>query len=278
MKTSNRLTRRSFFAAAAAVPLAAAPAKKIPVGLELYSVRKELAEDLMGTVRAVAEMGYDGVEFYSPYYKWTTAYAKDVRKLLDDLGIECYSTHNSHQYFTAENLPHAIELNEIIGSKLISMASAGKRETLDDWRQVAELLSEAAPTLASAGMRAGYHNHQVEFRLLDGQRPIELIAAGTPKSVMLQLDVGTCVEVGQDPVAWIKKNPGRFSSVHCKEWDADKGYRVLFGDGDAPWKDIFAAAESVGGVEQYLVEQEGYDLPALETAKICLANFRKLHG
>src|SRR6266481_6709368 len=111
MISPDSFSRRSFLALSAAVPLAPAMAKSkhIPVGLELYSVREQLKQDLMGTVRGVAKMGYEDVEFYAPYFEWTPAYAKDVRKLLDDLGIRCLSTHNSSTYFTVENLPHAIE-------------------------------------------------------------------------------------------------------------------------------------------------------------------------
>ena len=93
-----------FVAMSAAAPLAFAGNKKVPIGLELYSVRDEMKKDLMGTVRRVAKMGYQGVEFYSPYFDWTTDYAKEVRKLLDDLGIRCYSTHNGPQSFTSEGL------------------------------------------------------------------------------------------------------------------------------------------------------------------------------
>ena len=110
---------------AAPIALAAPRGKGIPVGLELYSVRDELKQDLFGVVRAVAKMGYQDVEFFSPYFDWTPAYAKEVRKLLDDLGMPCYSTHNSASSFTPENLPRAIELNQILGCKHIVMASAG---------------------------------------------------------------------------------------------------------------------------------------------------------
>ncbi|MEO7649215.1 MAG: sugar phosphate isomerase/epimerase, partial [Bryobacteraceae bacterium] len=93
--------------------------------MELFSVREELSKDLFGTVTAVAKIGYQGVEFYAPYFQWTPAYAKEVRKLLDDLGIVCFSTHNGSSSFTPENLSKAIELNTILGSKLVVMASAG---------------------------------------------------------------------------------------------------------------------------------------------------------
>jgi sugar phosphate isomerase/epimerase len=97
--------------------------------------------------------------------------------------------------------------------------------------------------------------------------------------VMLQLDVGTCIEAGSDPVAWIRSNPGRIRSLHLKEWSPEpgKGYSVLFGEGVADWKAIFAAAESVGGAEYYLIEQEGSRFPELETAKKCLEAFHSAH-
>ena len=98
--------------------------------------------------------------------------------------------------------------------------------------------------------------------------------------MVLQLDVGTCVEAGVDPIEWIKKNPGRFASIHCKDWSKDPavGFKALLGEGDSPWKKIFAAAEKSGGVESYLVEQEGSRFTAFETAEKCLAAFRKIHG
>ncbi len=277
MKSRNTISRRSLLAMAAAAPLAPAmAAKKVPVGLELYSVRDQLKEDLPGTVRAVAQMGYEGVEFFSPYFSWTSDYAMEVRKLLDDLKIRCFSTHNGAASFEPENLSKAIELNQIIGSRLIVMASAGRVNGLDGWKAVADRLNAAAEKLKPLNMRAGFHNHQTEFRPIEGQKPIELLAARTTRDVVLQLDVGTCVEAGSDPVAWINKNPGRIRSIHLKDWSKERGYKVLLGEGDAPWKKIFQAAEKTGGVEQYLVEQEGSDYPPMETAERCLAAFRKL--
>lgn len=279
MISSKHLSRRSFLAVAASTPLlsTAAP-KKIPVGLELYSVRDLLAKDDVGTVRAVAKMGYQDVEFYAPYYDWTPEKAKEMRKVLDDLHITCWSTHNGPKSFSPDGIQKAIDLNGILGSKFVVLASAGQLKTLDGWRGVAETLTKASEKMHSAGLRVGYHNHQFEFKPLEGKRPIEVIAANTPKSVMLQLDAGTCVEVGSDPVAWINANPGRINCIHCKDWSPEKGYKVLFGEGKVPWKPLFAAAEKTGGVEFYLIEQEGYSLPPLETVDKCLANFKRIHG
>ena len=264
----------------AAVPLAAAVAqsKQIPVGLELYSVRNALEKDLMGTVRGVAKMGYQCVEFYAPYYDWTTEYARQVRAELDELGIHCYSTHNGLKSFTPEGIGKAIDLNKTLGTRYIVLAHPGEVSGLDGWKRVAEALNGANDTLKGKGLHAGYHNHDAEWKPVGGQKPMELLAATLDKSIMLQLDVGTCLAAGSDPVAWTNQNPGRIRSMHVKDWSPEKGYKVLTGEGITPWKKLFATAEKTGGIEYYLIEQEGSDYPEMETAQRCLAAFHKLHG
>jgi len=279
--TKTLWSRRSFVAASALLPFALrGPASAVPVGLEMYSVRDELKRDPAGTVRAVAAMGYQGLEFYAPYFDWTPAEAKDMRKLLDDLGIRCFSTHNDSSFLGGEKLQRTIELNLILGSKYAVVASAHPKPGPDAWREVADMLNSAADALEPHGLKTGYHNHQPEFRVTDGRRPMDILAKNTKPSVMLQLDVGTCLEANANPVAWIQVNPGRIRSMHCKDWSADpaKGYSVLFGEGDADWKALFQAAEHGGGIEYYLVEQEGSRYAELETAKRCLEAFRKTHG
>src|SRR6185369_5001741 len=162
--SSMSLSRRSFLTAAAMIPWAfrAGSSVRIPIGLELYSVRDALQKDPEATVRAVADMGYECVEFYGPYYEWTEPQAKQMRKLLDDLG----------------NGP-------------------------DRWRALADSLNAAAEQLDASGLKVGYHNHEPEFTALSGTRPIEVLAKNTKSSVMLQLDVGTCLKAGSDPAAWI---------------------------------------------------------------------------
>jgi|tagenome__1003787_1003787.scaffolds.fasta_scaffold20777943_1 sugar phosphate isomerase/epimerase len=340
---ANQLSRRSFLALSAAAPFALrsglAPAKTPPIGIELYSVRNALKQDPQGTVRAVAQMGYQCVEFFSPYYEWTEAQAKDMRKLMDDLGIRCYSTHNDAGNLKKENIEKTRALNTILGCKYVVVASANPAELAKngaasggasgannnatngataaanggttgavkaavndpakaaasgavneaasgsvnaaaDWSLVADLLNAGDELLAPSGLKVGYHNHEKEFTPVEGKRPIETIAAQTKKSVMLQLDVGTCIQAGSDPVAWIKQNPGRIHSLHLKDWspEPDKGFKVLFSEGTANWKDIFAAAESVGGAEYYLMEQEGSRLSEMETAKACLDAYKKVRA
>jgi len=282
MTIPNSVSRRTFLALAGTLPLAARAAfaaSKIPVGLELYSVRNSLSTDLMGTVRSVAKLGYEVVEFYSPYLQWTPQQAADVRKLLDELGVTCPSTHNGANVFTPEGIQKAIDLNQAIGSKAIILASPGPVKTLDDWKALTDRMTATSEKLRPLGMVAGFHNHQLEWKPVDGQRPMDIIASRTPKDFVLQLDVGTSVEAGADPVAWIKANPGRIRSLHCKDWSKEKGYALNFGEGESPWAGIFQAAESGGGVEYYLIEQEAGPVEEqLKRAGECLANWKKIKG
>jgi len=279
MSAPMEITRRSFVALSAALPFsikAFAQKSPIPIGLELYSVRDALKQDLEGTVRAVAGLGYQCVEFYAPYFEWTEARAKGMRKLLDELGVRCYSTHNDQKIFSADNINRARDLNLVLGTKYLVLAYSEPKGNLDGWKAIAEQLNFAAERLEPAGLKPGYHNHQAEWKAVDGIRPMDVLAKQTKASVMLQLDVGTCLEAGADPVAWIHSNPGRIHSLHLKDWSSDpsKGYQVLFGEGDAKWKDIFVAAESVGGAEYYLLEQEGSRFGEVETAKRCLQAYK----
>jgi sugar phosphate isomerase/epimerase len=304
-RNQGTLSRRNFLAASTMIPalagasgaavstLGAAEAssgaapKKTKIGLELYSVRGEMGKDLPKTLNEVGKMGYEVVEFYSPYFGWKPAYAKDVRAQLDDLGMRCLSTHNGFESFTPpEKMAHAIELNQILGCRYMILAGApGKPGDVDGWKKLCEKLTTAVEDLKAHGLKAGYHNHQSEWaKLENGQRIMEVMAANTPADFVLQLDVGTCEEAGVDPVAWVKANPGRIKMMHLKDWAPnkdgakEKGYRVLFGEGITPWKELIAAAETVGGAEYFLIEQEGSRYSELETAKRCLDNWKAMMG
>ena len=283
---TGAITSQESLNASAAEPASPEPPKKHRIGLELYSVRGELTRDLPNTLKTVASFGYEVVEFYSPYFKWTPAYTKDVRAQMDDLGLRCYSTHNGFESITpGDNLAHTIELNQILGTRYVILASAPRGTSgVDGWKRLSEKFTIAVEQLEPHGLAAGYHNHQTEWaKLENGQRIMEVIADNTPKQFVLQLDVGTCEEAGADPVAWVKANPGRIKIMHLKDWTpgggaGEKGYRVLFGEGITPWKELMAAAESVGGLEYFLVEQEGSRFSEFETAKKCLENWKKMFG
>ncbi len=257
-----------------------------PIGIELYALRTELARDLPNTLRTTKQLGYELVEFYAPYMSWTQPYARDVRMMLDDLGLECRSTHNAlTSLVPGDAMTKAIELNQILGARYVVLASPSFTQgSADQYKTLTDQLAASVALLAPHGLMAGYHNHDEEWTpLANGIRPMDFIANNTPADFMLQLDVGTCVKAGADPVAWVKAHKGRIRSVHLKDWasgtDAqEKGFRVLFGEGTSPWKSLIAALESGGGVEFYLMEQEGSRYSEFDTARRCLETWKKMRS
>jgi sugar phosphate isomerase/epimerase len=292
------MSRRTFLTLSAAAPFAAsalsafqAP-RKVPIGLELYSVRTSLgapfapnpnAIGLTATITAVAKMGYQVVEFFAPYSQWTPDQAREVRKLLDDLGLTSRSTHNNAGYLSPENLQKTIDLNKALGNSYLIVASlGGATNAADTWKKFGDDMSAVMEKLRPLGMAAGFHNHQTEWKPIDGdKRAMDILAASTPKDFVLQFDVGTCVDAGQDPVAWVTANPGRIKSMHLKDWGAGqgRGYAVAFGEGDVKWAPILDAGEKTGGVEYYLIEQEQAGAAGdIAMAQHCMDNWKKLRG
>ncbi len=274
------MDRRTFLAAGAAAGLLQGAFKK-PVGLELYSVRKEFVKDMAGTIKAVGKMGYEGVELFGSYADWTPAQAKEAYTMIKDAGMKCWSAHTGAKYFTPEHLDRVIELNSILESKYMIMSSAGKVDGIDGWKKVAVSLNTAAEKLKKVKKGTGFHNHASEFMPLNGQKPIEVLAKETVKDVVLQLDVGTCIEAGTDPIAWIKANPGRIRSLHMKDWkrglpNPHDGYKVLIGEGETDWKAVVNESLKTGGAEHLLIEQEGSRFSEFETAQKCIENFKKI--
>jgi len=275
------LSRRNFIglgmASLAAGPLGligrAAAAARIPIGLQLYSVRHDCDKDLPGTVAAVAKMGYSGVEF-AGYYKRS---AKELRQMLDDNGLKCCGTHIGLETLLGDALPATIEFNQAVGNKFLIVPGLAEERTSSRkaWRETARIFDELAEKVRAHGMRVGYHNHSIEFKPLDGEMPWDTFFGNTRKDVIMQVDFGNCIDGGADPVSFIRKYPGRAATVHVKEYSRTNP-KAYVGEGEVNWKDLFKLLETSGGTEWYIVEYEVEGMPPLDSVKRCLENLRKM--
>jgi sugar phosphate isomerase/epimerase len=252
------------------------------VGVLLYAVQKELNADFDGTLHGVAGMGYEGVEF-TQYIDWTPARAKEIRARLDEFHLTCYSTHNEPQVFT-ERLDHAIEINHILGSESISCvrglaASPGaigfQASGVDGWKKLTDILQKSAERLKRERQRCAFHNHAVEFETVDGQRAIDILA--TAPDLYFQTDIRACSQHA-DPVAFIEKYPGRHDCILTTDGPPVNGKAPLLGQGEMPWKRIFAAAENAGHIRFYLITQSPTNISQMDAIRKDLESFRKLHG
>jgi sugar phosphate isomerase/epimerase len=247
----------------------------IPVGLQLWTVREECKKDFPGTIAKVAKMGYKGVEFAGFYERP----AKDVRKMLDDNGLLCCGSHTQITLLSNENLAATMEFNRTIGNKFIIVPYLDRKQlnTKADWLAKAKTFNEFADKTRAEGVHIGYHAHFGDFLPIDGETPWDILFGNTSKEVCMQLDTGNAMQGKADPVAVLKKYPGRSLTVHLKEFSATNR-KALIGEGDVKWKEIFEVCESTGGTQWYIIEEESGEYPPLESAELSLKNYKKLRN
>ncbi len=246
---------------------------RIPIALQLYSVRHEMEQDVQATLEAVAKMGYDGVEF-AGYYDWS---AEDLRAVLDKNGLRCAGTHTRLETLTPENLSETIVYNKTLGNKFLIVPSlpaihSGSRQA---WLDAAVQFNDIAARAEPEGMEVGYHNHFVEFQPLEGELPMDTFFGNTREDVVMQLDLGNALHGGGDPISFLHKYPRRSRTIHLKEYSS--GYdKALIGEGEVDWQEVFRLCEEQGVTEWYIVEQENYALPPIECVARCLDNLRAM--
>jgi sugar phosphate isomerase/epimerase len=255
---------------ACATKVAASPPKNIPVGIQIYSVRNAAAKDFTGTVEAIAKLGYKGVEF-AGYYGWDSK-PKELRKLLDDNGLKCCGTHTGLDTITGDALKNTAELHSILGNSYLIVPSMSAKDE-QGWLDLAKKFNDILPEAEALGMRIGYHAHAGDFRKLGESTPWEIFFDNTDNRVLMQIDTGNCMAGGGDPVAMLKKYPGRSLTVHLKEHGGPEG--AVIGQGLMPWPEVFQVCETTGETLWYIVEHEtGPD--SLDGIKGCIEGLRKM--
>jgi sugar phosphate isomerase/epimerase len=260
-------------AAAAALPamsVADEVKKKIPIALELYTVRNELAKDFTGVIQAVGEMGYQGVEF-AGYDGWDRK-PKALHKLLEDNGLKCCGTHTALNTLEGDNLKRTIEFHKILGNKFLICPNVSA-SSATEWEEMAKRFNEISERAKESDMLVGYHSHAQDFKKFDGKTAWEIFFDNTNPQVVQQIDTGNTLDGGGDPLALIKKYPGRTKTTHIKEHGGAPDAPI--GEGTINWKEMFEAYETVGGTEWYIVEHETGN-HAMRSAKACIDNLRKM--
>lgn len=261
--------------ATGAGPLAAevkSSKKKIPIGLQLYSVRQACQKDLPGVLRAVAKMGYQGVEFAGYYGRK----AKELRKLLDANGLKCCGTHTGLNTLTGDALKGTVEFNQILGNKFLIAPGlpGGRLASVRAVKETAKLFSELAEKVKPQKMRVGYHAHGGDFRRFDGETAWDILFSNASSDVVMQLDIGNCIGGGGDPIAILKKFPKRSATIHLKEHGGKP--EAVVGEGDVKWDEVFRLCETTGGTEWYIVEHERGAGSPLDNVRRCIENLRKM--
>ncbi|MDZ4797085.1 MAG: sugar phosphate isomerase/epimerase family protein [Bryobacteraceae bacterium] len=234
----------------------------MPIGTQVYPVRKAISNDFEGTLRNLASMGYRTIEMCSPQgYKGDFAplvglKASELRQKIRSAGLTCESSHYGFRELK-ETLPQSIDFAKELGLKQIILASFGLRKgaTLDEWARAADELNKAGAEAKKAGLQVGFHNHDTEFTERDGTLIYDkLTSVLDPKVVKMQYQVAVG-RLGFDAPTVFRKYPGRFLSLHLQDWSAGDRKMVAIGKGVVDWKALFTAAKKAG-VKNYFVEVE----------------------
>jgi sugar phosphate isomerase/epimerase len=291
MLTRRAFLQRSSLALAAMTSLDAFAAQRRlgplnkPVGLQLWTIRDEVAKDLAGALKAVAAIGYGEVEF-AGIPKATTS---EVRSMLADNGLTAPSMHCG-MADAQKDLQQRIDYAQAIGARylVISFPSTADERfkdgnalaagmTLDDWKWNAEQLNRIGELTAKAGITCGYHNHNMEFRTYaDGVVAYdELLRLTDPERVTMELDIGWVAAAGADPLRLLSRHADRISSLHIK--DVRKDAKTVLdrvdtqtteiGNGRVDWPALFAAMDPQR-IRHYFVEQENFERAPLQSVKL----------
>ncbi len=254
---------------------------RVPLALQLYSVRNELAADTRGTLKAVADMGYEGVEFAGGPQNT----AEELKGYLDEFGLLCCGWHTPWGLVQPDKLDETIEFNKTLGNRFVIVPGlpgdlTGSREA---WTKLAAQFNGIADTLGGHDMVTGYHNHHTEFRLLDGEMPWDTLFGNTGDGVVMQLDTGNALHGDADILDILERYSGRAGTVHLKPYSASQAtdgghgaFRAVIGEDESPWDEIFRICEATGGTQWYIVEYESDAYEPLDAVDRCLKGLKAM--
>ena len=254
--------------------------KKLPIAVQLYSVRDDCARDFDAALAEVAKIGFEGVEF-AGYHKYGGK-AKELRQKLEDLNLKVAATHIGTDRFRGDTLKRTIEFHQTIGCKFLIVPGDGAFTDPEKSKALAETFNKTAEALKPLGLACGYHNHTGEFKK-DGDKTYwDLFAERTTQDVVLQQDCGWTVAAGLNPVDLMKRYPGRMKSTHFKPTvvggEKGKGRKPILGQDSVDWPAVLAACCDFGGTEWITIEQESYPdgKSPMECTALSLAGLKKI--
>jgi sugar phosphate isomerase/epimerase len=235
----------------------------LPIGCQTWPVRASIAKDFPGTIKQLADAGFQSIELCSPYgyeefgfgglAKYSPA---ELRKILSDAGVTCISSHFGIGELR-KNQERSIGWAKDIGltQMLVPSLDGPKNPTMDDVKRAADEYNKMAERAAKAGIQQGLHNEEFELSTVNGKRTYDILfELLDPKFVKFQFQVST-IGQGYDAAEYFNKYPGRFISMHVQGWSAETRKIVPVGQDTLDWKKIFSAAK-IGGIKNYFVEMD----------------------
>jgi len=251
----------------------------IRLSVQLWSVKDQLKNDFRGTIKQLADMGFQGVEL-AGFYGDFNEDPEGLAKFIQSHGMQISGTHSNFNLLSDEKFDQTIDFYKRAGVKTVVIAWDDRAFDANTvWKTIADL-NRLHAKLESHGLRFGYHNHAEEFGAYRDVTLWDHIARSTPDSLVLQLDVGWVNHAGLNPSDFVRRYPGRTLSTHFKaaENETHKGKLPIIGQDSANWPELIKATREVGGTQWIVLEQEEYpngltQLQAVEMSKKGLDKF-----
>lgn len=254
---------------------AAGPVKVQNPGLQLYTLRKEMAADAAGTLKQLAAIGYKQLESArSDKGNYYGLEAKEIKKICKDLGMTLRSGHVHVDETWQKSIDQAAEAGQ---EYLICSSMSTRGQTVSNYQKVADEFNKAGEQCKKANLKFGYHNHDYEFEKENGKVLYDVLVERTdPKLVHLELDLGWVIAAGADPMYYFNKFPGRFPLWHLKDMDLAKKHSVEFGKGGLNILKMLQSAKKAG-MKYFFVEQEEYSVTPIESCRMNYDYLSKLN-
>jgi sugar phosphate isomerase/epimerase len=234
---------------------------KMPLGFQVWTVKDLLVKDFPGTLKMIAELGYQSLEMCSPPGYESSGFgplmklkAKEMKQIINDAGLICLSSHYGMNELI-DHLDERIEFALESGQTQMILSSFGMpaKSTLRDWMKAADELNKIGAKTKKAGIQMGFHNHNMEFEKIDGTLIYDaLMNQFDPEYIKMQFQIAV-ISIGYKASTYFTKYPGRFISAHLADWSSVEKKTVPLGKGIVDWKDFFASIET-GGVKNIFVE------------------------
>jgi len=233
----------------------------VPIGCQTYPVRQMIGQDFPGTIKQLADAGFQRIELCSPVGYASSGFGvvgkytgAELRKILSDMGVQCESSHFDMKELR-ENLAGRIAWAKDVGLTQMIVPSLGgpRNPTMDDVKRAADEYNKMGEQSAKAGIQQGLHNENFELTLIDGKRTYDLLLdLLDPKLVKFQFQVST-ISRGYEAAKYFTNYPGLFISMHVQGWSTEAKKVMAVGQDSLDWKKIFTAAKT-GGIKNYFVE------------------------
>ena len=269
MKSRRSFLKETAFASAGAfilpgfirIPEGAPKLKK--VGVQLYSVRKEMMTDAIGTLKKLGQIGYQEIESaQSEKGNYYGLEPKEIKKILKDQGMTLRSGHTHIDKNWQKSIDEAAEAGQ---EYIICSVLPSPGQTVGNYQKSAEMFNQAGEQCKKSGIMFGYHNHSSEYDTVEGKVLYDVLLDNTqPGLVHMEMDLGWVIAAGKDPLAYFSKYPGRFPLWHLKDMSLTEKKSVEFGKGGVDIIGLMKHAKQAG-MKYYFIEQEEYAVTAFDS-------------